>query len=315
MTGVRPAGEGGAVARADALTAGELAPGKVNLGLAVLTRRGDGYHELETLFARIDLADELTLALLPERPGEVVASVVPEADPADPEWHARSLSALPTGRENLAVRAASAYLAAWEERTGRPPPGVALTLVKRLPIAAGLGGGSSDAAAALRALERLVPAGLDLVALALRLGSDVPFFASGAAAALARGRGERLSPAALPRLDLVLAKPELTVSAAEAYAALVGFTGRLKHEEALAALARGEEPGWRNGLQAGVMRAHAEVRELLAELRSLGLRGVLMSGSGPTCFGVADGPEAAEEAAAALRARRPDLWVRTARTA
>ena len=94
----------------------------------------------------------------------------------------------------------------------------------------------------------------------------------------------------------------------------MGFTGRLRHEAALQALARGAEPGWRNGLQAGVMRAHGEVRELLSELRSLGLRGVLMAGSGPTCFGVAEGPEAAEELARARRSGRPDLWVTAAHT-
>lgn len=290
----------------------ESAPGKVNLGLAVLTRRGDGYHELETLFAKLDLADEVTVTLLPGEPGEVRLTVVAEPYPGAPEWFERSVTDLPASDGNLVVRAARAYLAALAEAMGEPPPGAELRLVKRLPVAAGLGGGSSDAAAALRALERLAPAGLDLPALALGLGSDVPFFVAGASAALARGRGERLTPVTAPALPLVLAKPELSVSAAEAYAALVGFTGRLKHEEALAALARGEEPNWRNGLQAGVMRTHAEVRELLAELRGLGLRGVLMSGSGPTCFGVAGSSDAAEELAAELRSRRPELWVQAA---
>lgn len=297
-------------------TALERAPGKVNLGLAVLTRRGDGFHELETLFARLDLADEVAATLLPDRPG--VAELAVEAAPyaGAPGWFALSVEALPVGPENLVVRAAQAYLAAWSERTGEAAPGVRLRLTKRLPVAAGLGGGSSDGAAALRALTTLLPApdGLELPQLALGLGSDVPFFLSGAAAALARGRGERLTPLEAPRLHLVLAKPELTVSAAEAYGALVGFTGRLRHEEALAALERAEEPGWRNGLQAGVMRSYPEVRQLMAELRALGLRGVLMSGSGPTCFGVATGAEAAEEAAAELRSRRPDLWVQAART-
>src|SRR5690606_33591420 len=245
-----PSGAGEAPRRAGgwngAVTAHERAPGKVNLGLAVLTRRGDGFHELETLFARLELADELELALLRDRPGEVDMSVEADPYPGAPEWFAASVAALPAD--------------------------------------AGLGGGSSDAGAARRALVRLVPGEVDVPALALELGSDVPFFVSGASAALARGRGERLLPAAVPALPLVLAKPALTVSAAEAYAALVGFTGRLGHEAALAALARGEEPGWRNGLQAGVMRAHGEVRELLKDLRDLGLRGVLMSGSGPTCF-------------------------------
>lgn len=313
-----PSGAGEAPGRAGgsggAVTAHERAPGKVNLGLAVLTRRGDGFHELETLFARLELADELELALLPDRPGEVDLSVAADPYPGAPKWFAASVAALPADAGNLAARAAAAYLARWAAAEGREPPGAALRLVKRLPVAAGLGGGSSDAAAALRALVRLVPGEVDVPALALELGSDVPFFVSGAPAALARGRGERLLPAAVPALPLVLAKPALTVSAAEAYAALVGFTGRLGQKAALAALAWGQEPGWRNGLQAGVMRAHGEVRELLKDLRDLGLRGVLMSGSGPTCFGVAASDEAAAAAAAALRARRPDLWVVSTRT-
>ncbi|HEX7041081.1 MAG TPA: hypothetical protein VF202_13250 [Trueperaceae bacterium] len=304
----------GTVAGGASPTVAESAPGKVNLGLAVLARRGDGFHEIETLFARLDLADEVEATLAPERPGEVSLVVDAAPYPGAPGWFERSVAELPPGEGNLVARAASAYLASWTASVGAPAPGVALRLTKRLPVSAGLGGGSSDAAAALRALERLVPGVPDLGALGLAIGSDVPFFLSGADAAVGRGRGERLTPVAAPRLDLVLAKPELTVSAAEAYGALVGFTGRLRHVAALEALARGAEPAWRNGLQAGVMRAHVEVRELLAELRSLGLRGVLMAGSGPTCFGVAEGPEAAAELAAVLRSRRPDLWVAAART-
>src|SRR5690606_34308181 len=160
----RAGGSGGAV------TAHERAPGKVNLGLAVLTRRGDGFHELETLFARLELADELELALLPDRPGEVDLSVAADPYPGAPKWFAASVAALPADAGNLAARAAAAYLARWAAAEGREPPGAALRLVKRLPVAAGLGGGSSDAAAALRALVRLVPGEVDVPALALELG-------------------------------------------------------------------------------------------------------------------------------------------------
>src|SRR5690606_27267931 len=154
-------------------------------------------------------------------------------------------AATPQGADNLAVRAAEAYLAAWREVTGAASPGVRLRLTKRVPVAAGLGGGSADAGATLRALANLLPADLDLAAFALRLGSDVPFFVLDVPAALAKGRGERLTPVEVPAAHLVLATPPLAVSAAEGYASLVGFSPRLRHEQALAALARGEEPGWR----------------------------------------------------------------------
>lgn len=282
---------------------------KVNLGLAVLARRGDSFHEIETLMARLHLADDVEVTLREGPPGEVTLASVPDPQAGSPAWHARCLADVPTGSDNLAVRAATAYLRAFERETGRAPPGAHVALVKRVPVAAGLGGGSSDAAAVLRVLDSLLPAGLDLTALGTALGSDVPFFVSGVSAAVARGRGERLHEVDIPRLHVVLAKPETSVSAAEAYGALVGFTPRLKHESSLAALRSGEEPRWRNGLQPGVVRAHPHLRALLEDLRGLGLKGVIMSGSGPTCFGVASDSVAAQEAADRLRALRPELWV------
>ena len=273
-----------------------------------LTVYSGRHYGIETAFEQYEDEADVNVEFLTGNDAELRERIATEGDETEADVY------LTVDAGNLAARAAAAYLARWAAAEGREPPGAALRLVKRLPVAAGLGGGSSDAAAALRALVRLVPGEVDVPALALELGSDVPFFVSGAPAALARGRGERLLPAAVPALPLVLAKPALTVSAAEAYAALVGFTGRLGQKAALAALAWGQEPGWRNGLQAGVMRAHGEVRELLKDLRDLGLRGVLMSGSGPTCFGVAASDEAAAAAAAALRARRPDLWVVPTRT-
>jgi 4-diphosphocytidyl-2-C-methyl-D-erythritol kinase len=151
------------------------APAKINLHLEVLGRRADGFHELETVFQTLDLHDEVTVALTPG-PDAVTLWC---SDPALPADHA-----------NLAWRAAAAVLAA------RPGLGrVAITLAKRLPAGAGLGGGSSDAAAVLRALAALDArvAALDLPALALGLGSDVPFFLVGGTAH-ATGRGEVLTP-------------------------------------------------------------------------------------------------------------------------
>src|SRR5690606_22976705 len=150
------------------------APAKVNLGLAVLARRGDGFHEVETLMARLDLADEVTVRLLEDRPGEVTLEVQPEAAAGDPAWHAAALAAVPTGDGNLAVRAAAAYQREFEGKTGAAAPGVGIGLVKRVPVAAGVGGGSSDPAAVLRAMEAHLEGGLELEQIAARLGSDVP---------------------------------------------------------------------------------------------------------------------------------------------
>ncbi|HWG85420.1 MAG TPA: 4-(cytidine 5'-diphospho)-2-C-methyl-D-erythritol kinase, partial [Deinococcales bacterium] len=138
----------------------EFAPAKVNLGLAVLGRREDGYHEIESLMATLDVGDDIEAMA-------AASGVELAVEGAD----------LPAGPDNLAYRAAERYLAA-----AGHPGGVSLRLVKRLPVAAGLGGGSSDAAAVLRALGRLYPAGVDLLAVAAGLGADVPFLVRGGAA-------------------------------------------------------------------------------------------------------------------------------------
>lgn len=298
---------------------------KVNLGLSVMARRGDGYHQIETIMARLTLADTLEIALREPETGRedidlrVVAAapsqgggdepVAVATSPEPNDMVARDVWALPTNSDNLVVKAAAAYLGSWARSTGRNPPAIDMTLVKRLPVAAGLGGGSADAAATLRGLERLLPAGVDTMALAKALGSDVPFFVAGHAAALARGRGERLAPLTLPPADLVLVKPAVAVTAKEAYEALLGFSPRLKVEPLLTALADGREPGWKNALQTGVAKRYPVVREVLALLKEAGLRGCLMSGSGPTCFGLAADAAEAERVADQLRVARPELWV------
>ncbi|MEJ2288349.1 MAG: 4-(cytidine 5'-diphospho)-2-C-methyl-D-erythritol kinase [Deinococcales bacterium] len=272
----------------------EQAHAKVNLGLSVLARRGDGYHEIETLMARLSLADEVRV----ERAGSGVLLSVEGAD-------------LPSDERNLATRAALRYLA----EAGAEGVGVAVRLRKRIPLAAGLGGGSSDAAAVLRALRVLVPAKVDVQRLGLALGSDVPFFLADLPAALARGRGERLQPVALPPLALVLAYPGEAVSAAEAYRALQSFTSRMPLDALVEKLRSGAEPGFVNALQPGVVRAHPQVREVIKALRAEGLRGVAMSGSGSCCFALAPAEAAAQEAAARLAAAHPSWTVLATRTA
>ena len=221
------------------------------------------------------------------------------------------LAALGAGPDNLVYRAAERYLERCRTLTGEAR-GVALHLVKRIPIAAGFGGGSSNAAAALRGLASLYPAPINLLELGAVLGSDVPFFVQDASAAWGSGRGEQLEPASLPPLALVLVNPGVPVSAGEAYGALERLDPPLARARLLAELARGAEPSYRNSLEPGVLRRYPAVGEVLAALRAEGLRGVLMSGSGSSCFGLARDAAGAERAARSLA--RPGWWVSAART-
>lgn len=280
------------------------APAKVNLGLRVAALRGDGFHEIDTVFVTLDLADRLTLVLTEGADGIEGRTVAGIGLPAG------TAPAMDAG--NLAWRAA----AAWRRATGSSY-GVRIELEKHVPVAAGLGGGSSDAGAVLRGLARLAPrpgAGRgDLQAVATALGSDVPFFAAGLPAARGRGRGERLEELEVPVGHLVLANPRLAVSAGEAYGCLGAFGAPQPPEVTLAALRRGEPPAWRNDLQPGVMRRHPAVREAWTALRDLGLVSPLMSGSGATVFALARDEAHAASARAELAGARPDWWTAAAR--
>lgn len=277
----------------------EEAPAKINLGLHVLALRGDGFHEIDTLMAALELGDGLTLRAAPEG---IRGSVSTPSGPGFGE-------PLRVDDKNLVVRALRSYLeAAGYDR------GIEVHLEKRIPLAAGLGGGSSDAAAALRGVARLYPSGVDLQALALAIGSDVPFFLAGLPAARARGRGERLSAVDLPPIPVVLANPGVAVPAREAYASLQNFTSRLPVDDIVAKLAAGAEPDLRNALQAGVMRTRPGVRDALLALRGAGLQGVSMSGSGATCFGIAGDAGEAHAVAERLSAEHPDWWIHASST-
>lgn len=273
----------------------ERAAAKINLGLAVTARRGDGFHEIDTIFAQLELAD-----LLQAEPAEGGFSLTVSTADGLP-----GADTLHEG-DNLVLRAARAF----GDASG--VAGANFRLDKRIPVAAGLGGGSADAAAALRLLARLYPAAaaaIDLQSLARELGSDVPFQLLEVQAAHGRGRGERLEALALPRRAVVLVNPGVSVAVADAYGWLQSFSRRLQLPAITAALAAGEEPRWQNALQSGVSRVVPEVRTALAELRAEDLTGVLMSGSGPTCFGVAADAAAAERAARNIGSRQPAWWV------
>jgi 4-diphosphocytidyl-2-C-methyl-D-erythritol kinase len=265
-----------------------LAPAKVNLGLSVLGRRDDGYHELHTIFTALQVGDRLFLEAIPE----------------GVELEVRGFT-LPANTDNLVYKAAVAYLNAvgW-------PGGVKVVLEKSLPLAAGLGGGSSDAAAVLRGLSRLYPATLDLPTIALKLGADVPFFLE-ARLAEGRGVGERLKPLEPLEAHLVVLNPGIAVSAADAYRELrpEEWQPELDVVGILAAIRAGEEPPYWNTLERPVFRRVPYLQELKLELRRAGLRGVLMSGSGSSLFGLAGDAGEARVVAQTLRARYPGFWV------
>lgn len=275
------------------------APAKVNLGLRVAAKRGDGFHEIDTVFLTLDLHDEVTLE---PTAGSAIEGWIQSDDP-------ERLGRVPTmNPRNLAYRAAEA----WREATARSA-GVRIGIRKRIPVAAGLGGGSSDAGAVLRALAWALPAEATPEAVARGVGSDVPFFAAGLPAARGRGRGERLSEVELEPRHLVLVHPGVPVSTPEAYAALSSFGPPSDAEALRLAWNQGEVPRWRNDLQAAVARLRPEVREVLRALLEVDLEAPLLSGSGASCFALARGPEQAREAAQALADAYPGWWCRATR--
>ena len=265
------------------------AQAKLNLHLRVFPRDESGYHPLETIFHRIDLADDLVV--------EITSGT-------------RTLDVAGTGtgpvESNLAWRAASAYA-----EHNRWPGGFNIALTKRIPVGAGLGGGSADAAAVLRALNSLSPSPMPaprLLALGGTMGSDIPFLLSDAAMALAWSRGERmLSLPPLPRHDLLLMTPEFSVTTADAYRWL--DEDRARGSDGRESM--GEQPpggeaiafdlldlsSWariakfaRNDFEPVVAARHPELSSYLARLRSSRATLAGMTGSGSTLFGVLDTP-------------------------
>ncbi len=270
-----------------------FAPAKINLGLAVTGKLENGYHTLDTLFTTLDIGDTIAL----ETTDAGISLEVAGSD-------------LPANAENLVYRAAERYF----EESGTLG-GVRIHLHKRLPIAAGLGGGSSDAASTLLGLARLYPLDVNLPALAKTLGADVPFFLEGGARH-ARGIGEILEPVALPTVHLVLANPGVGITAREAYIGLRGrFGPPLDLGAILAALRRKDAPPYRNDLEPPVLEHHPIIFEVKLALTDAGLRAALMSGSGSTCFALAHDATHARDAAQRLQLAHPDWWIRAARTA
>jgi 4-diphosphocytidyl-2-C-methyl-D-erythritol kinase len=249
------------------------AQAKLNLGLRILARERSGYHEIETLFARIALADTVTV-----RPGDEKRSLVVRGLESGPEL------------ENLAYLAAASY----GEATGWPA-GFEIEIEKKIPVGGGLGGGSADAGAVLRALNALAPhpvSDAELLRIALTLGADVPFLTTTEPFALAWGRGERmLSLPALPERTVLLVLPGFAVSTAEAFAWISASRTADVPSPRLVSVAEltswdSLQPHVVNDFELVVCERFPEMASTIAQLRASGATIAGMSGSGSTLFGV-----------------------------
>lgn len=281
-----------------------FSPAKVNIYLRILGRRPDGFHDLETIMLPLDFGDEITLTACEK--GRTLEC-------SDPR--------LPTDATNLALRAANLFA-----QRCAIDSGVKISLKKQTPLAAGLGGGSSNAALVLTGLNQLwrasaAPAVLD--ELAASMGSDINFFLAGGAA-LCRGRGERVEPIPCRLSAAILlinpgfgiatkwayeswakAAAELTASAPD-----VSLLRRALAEDDLAGVAR----ALYNSLEAPSVRKFPVLELLKCALRAGGAAGALMSGSGATVFGLFADAAAAESTAQRIRAEfGPSMWTRVTR--
>jgi len=248
------------------------APAKVNLSLRILGRRSDGYHDLDTVMQKLDLCDLVTVSLVDE-PGVFLRC--PDSD-------------LPEDSKNIAFQAARAFLRICSlERVG-----VQITLEKRIPIAAGLGGGSSDAGAVLLGLNRLLGTPLStamLIDLARTLGADVPFFVTNFGAVRAEGIGDRMT--SIPSLQgcrIVLANPGFSVSTREVFEkyALTIAAENSKIESFRKIIAQPTSCKSINDLESITLSSYPEIEALKLDFLAQGASLVLMSGSGPTYFGI-----------------------------
>jgi len=263
-------------------------PAKVNFILKVLRRREDGYHDIASLMQKVSLADEMEFA--PLRVGIELAC--PGSD-------------LPTGEENLVVRTARALFA-----EAGFAGGVRITLLKRIPTAAGLGGGSSNAATTLTVLNNLFQFGFDrerLIRIGARLGADVPFFIYGSTA-WAFGIGDLLEPAVIaPGMWLVLVNPGFEVPTKWVYQSLnLPLTKTpLKYSIPTFSGVRDLAAALSNDLEAVTVARYPVLEELKGFLIRQGALGSLMSGSGPTVFGLFENEPDAIQAEGALRTSYP----------
>ncbi|HUF13606.1 MAG TPA: 4-(cytidine 5'-diphospho)-2-C-methyl-D-erythritol kinase [Longimicrobiales bacterium] len=297
----------------------EKAPAKINLHLRIVSRLADGYHELRTIFQALELHDRLEAVIADETSVQVEGDA--QTGPVE---------------DNLVLRAVRAF-----RDTVPDAPHARLRLVKRIPAGAGLGGGSSDAAAALRAINTLAGSPLPLARLRTiggSLGSDVPFFLCGSPRAYGEGRGERLAPlAASPSAHVLLVDPGFPVATRDAFAwwdarhaqgpvgrGIAGMadgargTGAAGGERA-PPLGASEDfaslAGWaRNDFEDVVFERHPELRAIERALHGAGAILAMLSGSGSCVYGIFDDPARAEAAERHVRKVMPAARVLRTRT-
>lgn len=265
---------------------------KINIGLDVLRRRQDGYHEVKMVMQTVDICDDLSFEKI-SRPGIEICT---------------ACKTLPVDKGNLVYRAAELLF----QEQGIAP-GVRITLEKRIPIAAGMAGGSSDAAATMRGLNELFRMGYsiqELQQLGVRLGADIPYCLVGGTM-LSEGIGEILTPLpAPPECFLVVAKPDIDVSTAFVYGNLHADT--LTEHPDIDGMVRALYDGSLQGiterlgnvLETVTEKEYPVIGRLKGLLREQGAENALMSGSGPTVFGMFTQKDDAEKAACAVRERR-----------
>ena len=268
----------------------EPAPAKLNLALHVRGRRADGYHEIDTLFAFAQVGDTVAVA----EPGDPALTITGDF-----------VADLDAGGDNLCVQAATAFAM---EFGGDPPP---LHLAKKLPVAAGLGGGSADAAAVLRLLAgaRSGVSSERLTGIAKRLGADVPACLL-SRSCRGRGRGDQVEVvdgATLAATPVVLVNPGVALATGPVFAGWAGLDdGPLCDDDPLVAAMAGT-----NGLEASATALVPAIGELLATLAGAsGVTLARMSGSGATCFALCESPAAAERLATSIAERDRTAWVR-----
>ncbi len=268
----------------------ELAPAKINLALHIVGRRPDGYHELDSIVAFAGIADRLTCERADDWSLDIAGPFAAE---------------LRGATDNLVLKAARGFAEAFGDEAR-----YRISLEKHLPVASGIGGGSADAAATLRALRSLSGGTIDfgkLSALAASLGADVPVCLVGKSCRM-RGIGERIDLLTdLAPMPAVLVNPRREVATAQVFAKLALKPG----DKAFAGLEEGADPAsCRNDLSPPALAMAPVIGEVIAALQNKpGLRFARMSGSGATCFGIFTSNAAAEAAARDIAAAYPGWWV------
>lgn len=263
---------------------------KINLTLDILGKRADGYHEVSMIMQSVNLFDTLTMQKLDER------KIILHGD-------VRGVEKM---QDNLIYKAAKLFLDTYNIQNG-----VEIRLVKRIPVAAGLAGGSTDAAAALRGLNELFETNLSVVALCelgAKLGSDIPFCIMGGTM-LATGRGEKLAQvAAMPKVNLVLVKPKIDVSTAWVYKNYHKVENEVIHPDnkkmRKALLLKDVNQicsCLQNVLEYVTIRQYPQIEDIKRKLCSYGAKAAMMSGSGPTVFAVVENKALAEEIAGRIK--------------